>query len=209
MPGPHAFWVIVDGTTPTSFRAKHRDDLVPTLTQLRRTQPAVVLRWFDRGQLWESPIAAREALEAKRRMRSDRPPTWRPGGSHVDPRERFKLTRDQKRARFKKRGWGKPAGADGQQGSQTGKPGSPDARKIGSWGDRRAEGQPARKPWGPGGGRPRKPGSWKAGNPGAGAGRPFTGNKGGSGSRRGFGNRPAGPRGPRKPRGPGGPKRDR
>ena len=80
MPAPHAFWVIVDGTTPTSFRAKHREDLVPTLTQLQRTQPAVVLRWFDRGQLWESPIAARDALEARRRMRSDRPPTWRPGG---------------------------------------------------------------------------------------------------------------------------------
>jgi hypothetical protein len=228
MPGPHAFWVIVDGTTPTSFRAKHRDDLVPTLTQLLRTQPAVVLRWFDRGQLWESPIAAREALEAKRRMRSDRPPTWRPGGSHVDPRERYKLTRDQKRARFKKRSWGKPAGTDEKPGWQTAKPGSPDARKPGSWGERRAEGQPARKPWGsgrrkpggyggskpqswgsgkPGGGRPRKPGSWKAAKPGAG--RPFTGGQGGSGGRRGFGNRPAGPRGPRKPRGPGGPKRDR
>ena len=147
MPAPHAFWVIVDGTTPTSFRAKHREDLVPTLTQLQRTQPAVVLRWFDRGQLWESPIAARDALKAQRRMRPDRPPSWRPGGDHVDPRERFKLTRDQKRARFKKRSWGKPGTPDagtpggwgtGEPGSQgTRKPGSQHAGKPGGWGARK------------------------------------------------------------------------
>jgi hypothetical protein len=123
MPAPHAFWVIVDGATPTAFRSKHRDDLVPTLKQLQRTQPAVVLRWFDRGRLWDSPLAAKEALRDRRRLRSDRGPGWRPGGSHADPRERYKLTRDQKRARFKKRRFGKPgSGKSGGGKSGAGRP---------------------------------------------------------------------------------------
>ena len=140
MPAPHSFWVIVDGATPTAFRARQRDDLLPTLKQLQRTQPAVVLRWFDRGRLWESPIEAKEALKAKRGLRSGRGPGWRPGGTHSDPRERFKLTRDQKRARFKRRRFGKPGT------SEAGKPGSWGAGKPGGWG--------AGKTGKPGGGRP-------------------------------------------------------
>ena len=172
MAAPHSFWVIVDGTTATAFRARQREDLLPTLKQLQRTQPAVVLRWFDRGQLWESPIAAREALKMKRRLRPDRGPGWRPGGSHVDPRERFKLTRDQKRARFKRRQFGKPGGPEaGKPGSSearkpgswgAGKPGSSAARKPGSWGARKAGSWGARKPGGSGAG---KPGSWGARKP--------------------------------------------
>jgi hypothetical protein len=179
MPGRHAFWVIVDGTTPTSFRARDRDTLVPTLKQLQRTQPAVALRYFDRGQLWDSPIAAFEALKASRSTRSDRPPTWRPGGDHVDPRQRFKLTRDQKRARFKRRQRGKPArDAHEPAGWSGGKPGRPVAPKSGSWS---AKPQPRR-------GSP-KPG-WK----------PRNGDR-----RQGF----AGARGGQRPRGPRGPKRGR
>jgi hypothetical protein len=154
MPAPHSFWVIVDGTTPTAFRARQREDLLPTLKQLQRTQPAVVLRWFDRGQLWESPIAAREALKMKRRLRSDRGPAWRPGGSHVDPRERFKVTRDQKRARFKRRRFGKPGSLEAR------KPVTSGAEKPGRWG----AGRPVS--WGT-----RKPGSSKSGKPRVG--RPF------------------------------------
>jgi hypothetical protein len=131
MPAPHAFWVIVDGATPTAFRAKHRDALVPTLKQLQRTQPNVALRWFDRGRLWDSPLAARDALRERRLARPDRRPEWRPGGNHVDPRERFKLTRDQKRARFKKRrDWKSRSQEAGKSGShETGKPEGPGAGK--------------------------------------------------------------------------------
>jgi hypothetical protein len=95
--------VILAGTTPTAFRAGQREDLVPTLHQLQRTQPDVSLRWFDRGRLWDSPEAARAALAVRRT--SPRPHTreWRPGGQHKDPRARFKVPRDEKRARFKKR----------------------------------------------------------------------------------------------------------
>jgi hypothetical protein len=130
MAASHAFWVIVDGATPTAFRARERDTLLPTLKQLQRTQPNVVLRWFDRGRLWESPLAARDALRARRLARNDRRPEWRPGGNHVDPRERFKLTRDQKRARLKKRqAWklGSPGG--GKPGSW--KAGKPESSKAG------------------------------------------------------------------------------
>src|SRR5215471_2787789 len=99
----HAFWVILSGAVPTAFRSPRREDLLPTLHQLQRTQTDVTLQWFDRGRLWESPEAARAALLAKRRQFADRKSDWRPGGSHRDPRARYELSRDEKRARFKKR----------------------------------------------------------------------------------------------------------
>lgn len=101
----HSFWMIIDGAVPTAFRARDREDLLPTLTQLKRTQPNVVLMWFERGRVWESPAAARAALEARRQQpRSrDRKPDWRPGGDHRDPRAKYQISRDEKRARFKKR----------------------------------------------------------------------------------------------------------
>lgn len=114
MPAPHNVWVILIGTVPTSFRAKTREELVPTFKQLQRTQPEVALRWFERGKVWENPEAARAAsllaaAKAKeRRPRRDpslgppRGKEWRPGGEHKDPKARFELTRDQKRAKFKR-----------------------------------------------------------------------------------------------------------
>jgi len=99
----HAFWVILAGAVPTAFRSPKREDLLPTLHQLQRKQPDVTLQWFDRGKLWESPEAARAALLAKQPQFPDRKSDWRPGGSHKDPRARYQLSRDEKRARFKKR----------------------------------------------------------------------------------------------------------
>ena len=96
----------MDGATPTSFRSRFRDDLVPTLKQLQRTQPDAVLRWFYRGQFWESPEAEQEAFLAGRRMASDRTREWRPGGQHKDPRAKYRKTRDEKRAQFKRRQFG-------------------------------------------------------------------------------------------------------
>ncbi len=114
MPVPHNVWVILIGPVPTSFRAKTREELVPTFKQLQRTQPEVALRWFERGKVWENPEAARAASLLKataakeRRPRRDpalgppRGKEWRPGGEHKDPKARFELTRDQKRAKFKR-----------------------------------------------------------------------------------------------------------
>jgi hypothetical protein len=102
MPRNFAYWVIVSGAHATAFRAKSADDLLPTLKQLQRTQPDVALKWFERGRVWASPEAAREAFDRLRRApRRDR--AWRPGGEHADPRARFAVSRDEKRARFKKR----------------------------------------------------------------------------------------------------------
>lgn len=96
-------WVIVSGGQPTAFRSRDAESLLPTLRQLQRTQPESVLKWFDRGRLWASPEEARDALRARRRGPSSRGRDWRPGGSHADPRARYKLSRDEKRARFRRR----------------------------------------------------------------------------------------------------------
>jgi hypothetical protein len=99
----HEFWVIVSGAVVSAFRAREREDLLPTLKQLQRTQPDAALKWFQRNRLWDSPAHAAEALERRHKSGSGRGRGWRPGGSHVDPRARYQLTRDEKRARFKKR----------------------------------------------------------------------------------------------------------
>jgi hypothetical protein len=102
MPRNFAYWVIVSGAHATAFRAREAEDLLPTLKQLQRTQPDAALKWFERGRVWASPEAAQDALARLRRApRRDR--AWRPGGEHADPRARFAVSRDEKRARFKKR----------------------------------------------------------------------------------------------------------
>lgn len=103
MPPPTRFWVVLIGKTPTSFHAKEREDLLPTLRQLQRTQKDVSLRWFERGKVWESPEAAIGAAKlAETEAREKRTKEWRPGGEHRDPKARFEMTRDQKRAKFKR-----------------------------------------------------------------------------------------------------------
>ena len=195
-----AFWVIVQGSTPTAFRARRAEDLLPTLHQLQRTQPDTYLRWFDRGRFWESPEAEREAFLAARRASSSRNREWRPGGDHVDPRARFKVPRDEKRARFKarqRRPWDRgegsgPAGERPPRGPRpewSGERRSPSAKRQEPSADRR---EPRAERREPGGKRP-----WKSKPRGS---RP----PGGSGS-----SRPPGRhhnRGPRRPKGPRGPK---
>jgi hypothetical protein len=151
----HAFWIIVDGTTPTSFRSRQREDLLPTLTQLQRTQPQVSLMWFERGRLWPSPTEAREALGVQRKTRPGRGRDWRPGGEHADPRAKYMKTRDEKRARFKSRlgrdrSEAPPASseppADGE--SQAPKPSRPPYRRPDSRPVSRPEGRSDDRPTG-------------------------------------------------------------
>ena len=95
-------WVIVSGSHATAFRSRYSEDLLPTLKQLQRSEPEATLKWFERGRLWDSPEAAEEAAARATRPRG-RGVGWRPGGTHVDPRAKYDITRDEKRARFKRK----------------------------------------------------------------------------------------------------------
>lgn len=89
MPPRYAYWTILIDQKPTAFRARERDDLLPTLNQLRRTNSDVVMKWFARGRIWDSPEAERAAQRAPKPPRERRDREWRPGGLHRDPRDRF------------------------------------------------------------------------------------------------------------------------
>ena len=107
MPPRYAFWTILIDRQPTAFRAREREELLPTLAQLRRTNRDVVMKWFARGRLWESPEEERAAQVVRREgPRDRRGPSaasgekrgrdWRPGGQHKDPRARFQKRRGPK-----------------------------------------------------------------------------------------------------------------
>lgn len=108
MPPRFAYWTILAGGLPTSFRASDRDELLPTYRRLKEKHPDAEMKYFARGKLWDSPDDARRARAESNRptgdRREDRPGAdrerrgrdWRPGGEHRDPRQRFK---DAKKAR--------------------------------------------------------------------------------------------------------------
>jgi hypothetical protein len=89
MPPRYAYWTILIDQKPTAFRAREREELLPTFNQLRRTSTDVVMKWFARGRVWESPEAERAAQRAPKAPRERRDRDWRPGGLHRDPRKRF------------------------------------------------------------------------------------------------------------------------
>ena len=62
-----AFWTIIVDDQPTAFRAPVREDLLPTLKQLHRQHPTAVIKWFQRGRLWETPGDAMDASKPPRR----------------------------------------------------------------------------------------------------------------------------------------------
>jgi hypothetical protein len=92
VPPRYAFWTILIDKQPTAFRAREQSELVPTLVQLRRTNSDVVLKWFARGRLWDSPEQERDA-QRKPKSVERRAREWRPGGTHKDPRARFQKTK--------------------------------------------------------------------------------------------------------------------
>ena len=89
MPPRYAYWTILIDSKPTAFRAREKEELLPTFHQLRRTSKDVVMKWFARGRLWETPEEA-SAAHRKKVVPERRGHQWRPGGAHKDPRERFK-----------------------------------------------------------------------------------------------------------------------
>jgi hypothetical protein len=137
MPPRYAYWTILIDNAPTAFRAASRDDLLPTLHQLRRKNADVVMKWFARGRLWESPEAADAAARAKT-MREKRGRDWRPGGDHRDPRARFDKKAEKRKRREGDRDRHARGGARPPQGG--GRP-------------------PGQRPWRPKPNGPRQP--WK------------------------------------------------
>src|SRR4029077_17436115 len=98
MPPRYAYWTILIDNQPTAFRAREREELLPTLNQLKRKSGDVVMKWFARGRLWESPEAERAEQGAPKAPDDKRGGAWRPGGAHKDPRDRFKKRNRDKTA---------------------------------------------------------------------------------------------------------------
>ena len=91
LPPRYAYWTILIDQQPTAFRAREKEELLPTLGQLRRMNTDVVMRWFARGRLWDSPDQAEWAQKnLTGATQTDRDRDWRPGGTHQDPRDRFR-----------------------------------------------------------------------------------------------------------------------
>lgn len=62
MPPRHIYWTIIVDDQPTAFRAAAQEELLPTFNRLKEKHPSAVMRWFERGKLWESREEAREKL---------------------------------------------------------------------------------------------------------------------------------------------------
>ena len=114
MPPRHAYWTILVDDQPTAFRAHDAEELIPTLNRLKQKHSSAVLKWFERGHLWDSRDDARakglghgeRRWEGPRPDRSEQSPprdrNWRPGGDHRDPRQKYKDAKKAKWGRFKK-----------------------------------------------------------------------------------------------------------
>lgn len=116
MPPRFAYWTILIDDNPTAFRAREAEELLPTLHQLKRKNANVVMKWFSGGRLWDSPEAAAAARRRPPAAAEKRGPAWRPGGTHQDPRDRFKKKSREKRES------GKPSGPPRGDRPWSGKP---------------------------------------------------------------------------------------
>src|SRR5438445_10758223 len=99
MPPRFAYWTILIDDKPTAFRAQDREALLPTRTQLKRTNQNVAMKWFAQGRLWDSHEAQREVGQRPKYSGEKRTPDWRPGGEHKDPRARFDKEAQRKKRR--------------------------------------------------------------------------------------------------------------
>ena len=98
MPPRFVYWTILIDGKPTAFRARDQQELLPTFNQLKRKNKDVVIKWFARGQLWDSPEAERAVDRRPAFTGEKRTKDWRPGGAHKDPRDRFKKKNRPERA---------------------------------------------------------------------------------------------------------------
>src|SRR5215831_17362912 len=105
MPPRYAYWTILIDGKATAFRARDREELLPTFNQLARKNTTIAMRYFARGRLWDNPEQAqfanrtRDSRPVERRNRD-----WRPGGQHKDPRARSS-SRRRRKGRMVRKGW--------------------------------------------------------------------------------------------------------
>src|SRR5262249_45604693 len=118
MPPRFAYWTILIDGTPTAFRARDREELLPTLGQLKRTNEHVELKWFAQGRLWDSPEAQHTARRAAHPAREKRGVDWRPGGQHKDPRARFDKEAQRRKKREQRAQWNASRPADARGGGE-------------------------------------------------------------------------------------------
>jgi hypothetical protein len=200
MPPRFAYWTIILEGKPTAFRAHTSEELLPTLRQLQVRHPDAAMLWFARGRLWQSPEEERAAADARRRAREHRGPGWRPGGEHRDPRERFKIPRDEKRRRFaenlrRDRPEGVPPEQPPSSKDRPRPPGDrPPTRDYSNRAPRDRQG-PEKAGWRPPEPRGRGPGGRDSRPPGGGGRGGNRGGAGGGGNRSSGGGSRGGPRG--------------
>jgi len=196
MPPRYAYWTIILDGKPTAFRARTEEELLPTLRQLQSRHPDAVMRWFSRGRLWNSQDEERLARSARQTPREPRGRDWRPGGTHEDPRARFKIPRDEKRRRFRDRLHRDREAVPAPKDAPTDESARPRSQKKRPWTPREGDRawQPKRPPaqgdrdrgWQPPRPSARRPGGergWKPGGPKGGGGRGGGGRRGGGGGR--------------------------
>src|SRR6185436_13133299 len=199
MPPRFAYWTILIDNKPTAFRAREREELLPTVTQLKRTNPNVELKWFAQGRLWDSQEAQRESWQKPPAARERRDRDWRPGGDHKDPRAKFDKEA-QRRKRREMRAERDKLGPPRSDRSWSDKP--PDVpRNDRPWQTKPTGPRAQRKPW------QHQPVAQKPWNKP----RPPSQRFGGAGSDRTWQTKPAGPPADRKPwqNKPAGPPADR
>jgi hypothetical protein len=101
MPPRYAYWTILIDGKATAFRAREREELLPTFNQLARKNADIVMRYFARGRLWDNPEQAQWANRNREVTRTEpRNRDWRPGGQHKDPRARFERKPDRSERPF-------------------------------------------------------------------------------------------------------------
>lgn len=165
MPPRYAYWTILIDGKATAFRAREREELLPTFNQLARKNADIVMRYFARGRLWDTP---EQAQWANRNLQGSEPREkrgreWRPGGEHKDPRARFAKSskavgpKPAAAPRFAKPKDGdakpparfsKPKERDAKEGSSFSKPKEFGSRSPNRFGrsERRGNSRPRRKP---------------------------------------------------------------
>lgn len=151
MPPRHSYWTILIDGQPTAFRAAEPDELLPTFNRLKGKHADTVMKWFERGRLWDSREAARETTP--RGPRESRGKGWRPGGEHRDPREKYELAKKAKWKRYKDKIRERHEDRRSKPGAEGGRP---PGRRDFSPDDRPRDDRPREKrPWNP---RPGKEG---------------------------------------------------